>query len=264
MVLFLISVVSGEGREVRYFGQADLPALPGAGFGAAAVASLATALFPIPFLLFSPVAGYLADRFAKHRVLLWTKCPEILVMALAAAGFALRNIPFLFVVLFLSATHSAFFSPAKYGVLPEVFDDENISSANGVLELTTDLAILIGSIAGVYIYGIFDRDLVWAGIIFTAVACLGVIAIAFAPIAPAGNRSARFVWNVASSFRSDLAETRRSSTMFYTIVGIAWFGFLGSFFLTITPVFGKSELGLTEERTGLCWRFFRLVSEPAQ
>jgi len=56
LVLFLISVVSGEGREVRY-------------------SSLATALFPIPFLLFSPVAGYLADRFAKHRVLLWTNCP---------------------------------------------------------------------------------------------------------------------------------------------------------------------------------------------
>ena len=232
LVLFLISVVSGEGREVRY-------------------SSLATALFPIPFLLFSPVAGYLADRFAKHRVLLWTKCPEILVMALAAAGFALRSIPFLFLVLFLSATHSAFFSPAKYGILPEVFDDENISSANGILELTTDLAILVGSIVGVYIYGIFDRNLAWAGIIFAAVACLGVIAIAFAPIAPAGNRNARFVWNVASSFRSDLAETRRSSTMLYTIVGIAWFGFLGSFFLTIIPVFGKSELGLTEERTGL-------------
>ena len=61
LVLFLISAVSGETRQVRY-------------------SSLATALFPIPFLLFSPVAGYLADRFAKHRVLLWTKCPEILVM----------------------------------------------------------------------------------------------------------------------------------------------------------------------------------------
>src|SRR5215467_15455527 len=93
LILFVLSIVTDETREVRY-------------------SSLATALFPIPFLLFSPVAGYLADRFAKHRVLLWTKCPEILVMALAAAGFALRSIPFLFVVLFLSATHSAFFSPA--------------------------------------------------------------------------------------------------------------------------------------------------------
>jgi acyl-[acyl-carrier-protein]-phospholipid O-acyltransferase/long-chain-fatty-acid--[acyl-carrier-protein] ligase len=232
LVLFLISAVSGETRQVRY-------------------SSLATALFPIPFLLFSPVAGYVADRFAKHRVLLWTKCPEILVMTMAAVGFALRSIPFLFVVLFLSAAHSAFFSPAKYGILPEVLEDASISSANGVLELTTDLAILIGSISGVYIYGIFHRDLAWAGSVFTAVACLGVIAIAFAPRAPAGNRSARFAWNVVSSFGSDLAEIRRSSTVFYTIAGIAWFGFLGSFFLIIIPVFGKNELGLTEERTGL-------------
>ena len=154
-------------------------------------------------------------------------------------------------VLFLSAAHSAFFSPAKYGILPEVLEDESISSANGVLELTTDLAILIGSIGGVYIYGIFHRDLAWAGKVFTVVACLGVIAIAFAPRAPAGNRSARFAWNVISSFSADLAEVRRSSTMFYTIAGIAWFGFLGSFFLTIIPVFGKNELGLTEEGSGL-------------
>jgi MFS family permease len=89
LVLFMISAVSGQARQVRY-------------------SSLATALFPIPFLLFSPLAGYLADRFAKHRVLLWTKSPEILVMALAAAGFVLHSIPFLFVVLFLSATPAHF------------------------------------------------------------------------------------------------------------------------------------------------------------
>src|SRR5690349_20990628 len=135
LVLFLISAVSGEARQVRY-------------------SSLATALFPIPFLLFSPLAGYLSDRFAKHRVLLWTKVPEIVVMSMATIGFAMRSIPFLLGVLFLSATHSAFFSPAKYGILPEVFDDTSISAANGILELTTDLAILIGSIAGVYIYTI--------------------------------------------------------------------------------------------------------------
>jgi len=232
LVLLLMMVVSGEAREVRH-------------------ARLATALFPIPFLLFSPLAGYLSDRFAKHRVLLWTKCPEVLVMTLATIGFALRSIPFLFVVLFLSATRSAFFSPAKYGTLPEVFEDKDISEANGILELTTDLAIVAGSIAGVYVYSVFQQHLVHAGIVLVVVACLGAVAIAFAPKAPAGNRGAHFAWNVLTSFHSDLAEVGPGSTLYYTVVGIAWFAFLGSFFLTVVPLFGTSVLHLSQPRTGL-------------
>jgi MFS family permease len=195
LVLFLISVVSGEARQVRY-------------------SSLATALFPIPFLLFSPLAGYLSDRFAKHRVLLWTKCPEILVMALATIGFALQSIPFLFVVLFLSATHSAFFSPAKYGILPEVFEDKDISAANGILELTTNVAILIGSIGGVCIYSLFQNDLAKAGLVYVAIACLGTAAIWFVPRASAGNRKARShgMWSVPSLLISPKSGAARRCT----------------------------------------------------
>lgn len=232
LVLFLMTVVSAEARELRY-------------------SRLATAIFPIPFLLFSPLAGYLSDRFAKHRVLLWTKCPEVLVMTLATIGFGLSSIRFLFVVLFLSATRIAFFSPAKYGILPEVFEDKDISEANGIVELTTYLAIPAGSIAGVYFYSVFRQHLADAGIVFVVVACLGTVAIAFAPKARAGNRDAHFAWNVVNSFHSDFAEVWRGSTLYYTVVGIAWFGFLGSFFLNVVPVFGRSELRLSGERTGL-------------
>ena len=126
-----------------------------------------------------------------------------------------------------------------------------ISAANGILELTTDLAILIGSIIGVYVYSLFASNLTHAGLVFVTIACLGTMAILFVPRAPAGNREANFAWNVFGSFGLDFAEVRRSSTLFYTVVGITWFGFLGSFFLTVIPVFGKSELGLSEARVGL-------------
>lgn len=232
LVLFMLAAVTGEAREVR-------------------LTSMAAALVPVPFLLFSPLAGYLADRFAKHRVLLWTKCPEIVAMALAATGFYFRSIPFLLFVLFFTSTHSAFFSPAKYGILPEVFDDRDLSSANGILELTTDLAILIGSVAGVYIYHAFTADLARGAIVFVGIACAGTVAIVFAPAAPAGNRAARFVWNALGSFRADFAEVRRNPVLYYAVLGIAWFGFLGSFFLTIIPVFGKSALGLSETAAGM-------------
>src|SRR5229473_5882917 len=149
LVLFVLSVISGEARQLRY-------------------SSLTTALYPVPFLLFSPLAGYFADRFTKHRVLFWTKCPEIIAMTLATIGFYLASIPFLLFVLFFTATHSSFFSPAKYGILPEVFVDKDLPVANGVLELTTDLAILIGSIAGVYAYSLFRPNLAHAGLVFLA------------------------------------------------------------------------------------------------
>jgi acyl-[acyl-carrier-protein]-phospholipid O-acyltransferase / long-chain-fatty-acid--[acyl-carrier-protein] ligase len=232
LILIVLSKVAGEASQVRY-------------------SSLATALFPIPFLLFSPLAGYVADRFPKHRVLLCAKLPEVVAMALATIGFHWGSIPFLFFVLFFAATQAAFFSPAKYGILPEVFNDVDISAANGILELTTDLAILIGSVVGVYIYSLFSSNLTAAGIVFVAIACLGAIAIMFVPRAPAGNRDANFAWNVFASFSRDYAEVRNNATLFYTLVGITWFGFLGSFFLTVIPVFGKSELGLSEAGTGL-------------
>src|SRR5216683_1357103 len=166
-------------------------------------------------------------------------------------AFKITLVLFVLSVLFFTATHSSFFSPAKYGILPEVFVDKDLPVANGVLELTTDLAILIGSIAGVYAYSLFRPNLAHAGLVFLAVACIGTVATVFVPRAPAGNRDARFVWNVFDSFRADLAEVSRVPALYYTVLGIAWFGFLGSFFLTVIPVFGENVLGLSEERVGL-------------
>jgi acyl-[acyl-carrier-protein]-phospholipid O-acyltransferase/long-chain-fatty-acid--[acyl-carrier-protein] ligase len=238
LILFVLATVSGEARQVRY-------------------SSIGTALVPLAYLMVSPIAGYFTDRFPKHRVLLWTKAPEIAAMVLATVGFYLRNLPFLYVVLFLIAARTAFFSPAKFGILPEVFDDATLSSANGILELVRDLAILIGSLLGVTVYSLFASNLTNAGLVFLTIACVGTLAIGFAPRAPAGNQQAHFVWNVVSSFRRDYAEVRGNPTLYYTLVGIAWFGFITSFFLTVVPVFAKNELGLDETRVGL---LFALLS----
>ncbi len=230
LILFVLSMVTGEARQVRY-------------------SSLATALIPLPYILFSPLAGYLADRFPKHRVLLWTKAPEIISMLLAAVGFYLRSLPFLYFVLFLVASRAAFFSPAKFGILPEILSDAGISAANGILELVSDIAILVGSLLGVYAYSLFASNLANAGLVYVAIAGLGTVAILFVPRTPSGHPGAEFAWNVLRSFGRDYAEVRGNPTLFYTLVGITWFGFIASFFLTVIPVFGKSELGL--DRTGV-------------
>ncbi|MGH7803071.1 MAG: MFS transporter, partial [Candidatus Binatia bacterium] len=232
LILLILATVPDERTQVLY-------------------ASLAAAFFPIPFLLFSPTAGYLADRFAKHRVLLWTKAPEIVAMVLATLGFWISSLPLLLLALFLMATQSAFFSPAKYGFFPEVFSPEDLSMANGVLELATNLAILTGSIGGVLVYGAFKENLVDAGLVYVAIAVVGTFAVRFAPTAAPGNPSARFEWNVLSSAREDWREVGKSRVLFYTLFGIAWFSFLGSFFLTLIPVYGKNVLALREESAGV-------------
>jgi acyl-[acyl-carrier-protein]-phospholipid O-acyltransferase / long-chain-fatty-acid--[acyl-carrier-protein] ligase len=232
LVLLILATVSDETTQIFY-------------------SSLATAFFPIPFLLSSPIAGYFADRFPKHRVLFWTKVPEIVAMGLATLGFAGGSLPLLLLALLLMATHSAFFSPAKYGIFPEVFENQDLSLANGILELATNLAILSGSVAGVYVYSLFKGQLISAGLTYVGVALVGTTAVAFAPRAPAGNPSARFVWNLAASVASDWREMRKSRVLGYTLLGISYFGFLGSLFLTLIPVFGKNVLALGEEDAGI-------------
>lgn len=211
---------------------------------------LASALFPLPFLIFSPLAGSLADRFRKDRVLVAAKLPEIVAMGLAVFGFAAGDIPFLMGVLFLMATQSAFFSPAKYGLLPEVVDDKDLSMANGLLQMTTNLAILSGSVAGVFVYSHNKEALHRAGLVYAAVAAVGWAAVLFVPRGASGNPRARFAWNVLSSFAADWAVARRLPALFHTILGIAYFGFLGSIVLAVVPVYGRSVLALPEEACG--------------
>src|SRR4030095_7601447 len=108
-------------------------------------------LFAIPFLLFSMTGGYLADRFSKRDVTIGTKVFEIAAMLFAIFAFW-RGSPYLaFTVIFLASTQAAFFGPSKYGLLPELLPAEELSWGNGILELTTFIAIISGTVFGSYL-----------------------------------------------------------------------------------------------------------------
>ena len=111
------------------------------------LSNVAAGLFILPFVLFSGMAGQLADRFDKTLVLKAVKAFEILIMVAAGIGFGTHSIEILLAALFMMGVHSTFFAPAKYGLLPEVLADKELVGGNALIETGTFLAILLGTLA---------------------------------------------------------------------------------------------------------------------
>lgn len=209
------------------------------------LANLAGGLFILPFVLFSGIAGQLADRYDKALVLKIVKGCEILIMAIAATGFLTRSIEILLGALFLMGTHSTFFAPAKYGLLPEVLRDSELVGGNAMLETGTFLAILLGTLAA----GLLAAESNIGQII---AALLGIAAIGFAaslaiPALPPAASSLRIDWNPWRSSWSNIRAARESRTVFLSILGISWFWFYGALLLAQLPLYSKTELGGSEE-----------------
>src|ERR1700722_5296553 len=137
--------------------------------------ALSGAVFILPFILFSGYAGQLADRYSKTRVLQITKSIEILTMALGIAALLAASMNLLLAVLFLLATQATFFSPAKYGILPEAVGAEQISRANGLLELTTFVAIVVGTSFGSALFEHWKAEPLRLGLVMLGIAVAGTL-----------------------------------------------------------------------------------------
>src|SRR5262249_29269357 len=138
--------------------------------------SLVGAVFILPFLLFSGYAGQLADVHSKRQVLIVTKSLEIGTTALGLLAFAAGRLELTYAVLFLLAVQATFFSPAKYGILPEILPDRDLSRANGVLEMSTFVAIVAGTALGGYLFEAWRGHLWLIGVLVVGVAVAGTAA----------------------------------------------------------------------------------------
>ena len=114
--------------------------------------SVGSMCFLLPFLLFAAPAGYFTDRYSKRNVMIGCKVAEIVVMILGVGVILSGNIYLMLGVLFLMGGQSAFFSPSKYGSIPEIVRPDRISAANGVIGMTTMAAIILGALAGGVLY----------------------------------------------------------------------------------------------------------------
>ncbi|MFC1856297.1 MFS transporter, partial [Thermodesulfobacteriota bacterium] len=192
--------------------------------------SIAAAFFIVPFIIFSTYAGWLSDKFSKKLVIVKTKNYEVIVMTLGLLAFLSGNIVLIFSVLFLMGAQSAFFSPAKYAILPEIVRDEELSRANGILQMFTFLAIILGTAAGDSIFQSFKPGIHKGTIVFIAVAVIGAIASRFVQNVKPANQTKRLEMNPLSSALFTLRHLRKDKPLLVTILAVSFFWFIGALF----------------------------------
>jgi acyl-[acyl-carrier-protein]-phospholipid O-acyltransferase/long-chain-fatty-acid--[acyl-carrier-protein] ligase len=213
--------------------------------------ALAGAVFVIPFLLFAGPAGQLADRFSKTRVLQSTKALEIVIMLTGIAALLAHRIDLLLLVLFLLALQANFFSPAKYGILPEMMPEAQLARANGLLELTTFVAIVVGTSFGTLLFEHWQSEPLKIGLTLLGIALVGSMCSLFITRVPASGSHERFRLNPFHEVVVGIRVLRGRQTMWLTVVGISWFWFVGGLFQLSLLLVGKETLHASETRVGL-------------
>jgi 1-acyl-sn-glycerol-3-phosphate acyltransferase len=205
--------------------------------------NLAPALFIIPFFLFSATAGQLAEKFEKTRIIRAVKLFEIVAMSIAAVGFYTHHTTLLLLVLFLMGLHSTVFGPIKYAILPQALAPTELVGGNGLVEMGTQLAMLVGMIAGNSLMLIAGAGPVAASAATVGVAVTGYLVSRQIPPAPATAPALKFNWNPFSETVQVLRITRADRAVFNAVLGISWFWFFGTVLVAQLPIYTRETLG---------------------
>jgi 1-acyl-sn-glycerol-3-phosphate acyltransferase len=200
------------------------------------------ALFILPFVLFSATSGQLADKLEKSRLIRFVKTLEIAIMAAAGLGFMTTNAALLLGCVFMMGLHSTLFGPVKFAYLPQHLDERELTGGNGMVEMGTFVAILLGSLAGGLLVAIPQ-----VGHTAVAIACFGVAlagraAAQAVPHSPATDPQLRINWNPFSETWRNLMLARQDIVVFRSLLGISWMWFFGAVFLANFPAFAKTVL----------------------
>jgi len=206
--------------------------------------NIAAGLFILPFFLFSPIAGQLADKYEKSLLIRRVKQLEILIMLFAAIAFYFESLELLIAILFLMGTQSSLFGPVKYSLLPQALKSEELVGGNAMVEFGTFLAILFGLISSVFIVGI-GTDMLSLAVVF--VALTGYLVSRSIPTLPPAAPELKVSFNLPKQTLNILRDARQNRTVFYSILGISWFWFVGVTYITQLPNYVRYELGGNEQ-----------------
>ena len=200
------------------------------------------ALFILPFLLFSATSGQLADKYSKTTVMRLVKSLEIAIMLVGAVGFFSANAALLLLCVFLMGCHSTLFGPVKYAYLPQVLSHHELTGGNGVVEMGTFVAILLGNVVGGLLVAIPDIGPQSVAFACVAMAVLGRWVAGQIPALDATDPALRINWNPVTETWRNLRLAREDLPVFHALLGISWMWFFGAVFLSEFPAFAREVL----------------------
>ncbi|PZU28106.1 MAG: glycerol acyltransferase [Stenotrophomonas sp.] len=206
--------------------------------------NLAPALFILPYFLFSALAGQIAEKLEKQKLIVITTTMEIVVMSLAAVGFLTQNMPVLLVALFCTGLQSTLFGPVKYSVLPSILKPEELTGGNGLVEMGTSISILTGMIAGGMIFALAGaHGPIVAAVAIIALAMIGNFTARMIPRVDAGAPELKINWNPISESLVVLRLAKKQKAVRNAILGVSWFWFFGTVLTSQLPTYAVVNLG---------------------
>ncbi|HKF73231.1 MAG TPA: MFS transporter [Stellaceae bacterium] len=213
--------------------------------------SLTGAVFLAPYLMFSGYAGHVADAFDKRRVLIAVKACEIAIMALALVALIGGRIELLLPVLFLLGAQATFFSPAKYGIVPEILPEAAWPRANGLLEMSRYAAVILGTaLGGMVLLWWGDRPAV-LGTLMLAIATVGYAASRRISAVPRPAADKRFRLNPWGEVAAGVRRLASCPKLMSAVAGLCFSEFVGALVLLDMLLVGKETMGLDDGSTSL-------------
>jgi 1-acyl-sn-glycerol-3-phosphate acyltransferase len=200
------------------------------------------ALFILPFLLFSATSGQLADKYPKEKLIRFVKLLEIAIMGLAAWGFVTTNVPKLLACVFLMGLHSTLFGPVKFAYLPQHLNERELTGGNGMVEMGTFVAILLGQVVGGLLIAVPGSGATWVAGACIALAVLGWAAAQAVPASPSTDPQLTINWNPFTETWRNLKLAHGNVVVFRSLLGISWMWFFGAVFLSMFPAFARDVL----------------------
>ncbi len=203
---------------------------------------ISTIMFAIPFLLFGPWSGYLSDKYSKTTVMRVVKIFEIVIMVFGAMAFYLESISLMFIMLFLMASQSTFFSPAKYGYIPEACSLAAVSRANGWVEMSTFLSIILGTAVTGFLLSYHDNNAAVTSLYCVGVAVLGTITVFMIPRIPAAGVTKPFPLNPFTELGRELKFLKAQKGLWLAALANSYFWLVGLLFQTNILIYGDRML----------------------
>lgn len=218
--------------------------------------NLAALLFILPFFIFSATAGQIADKYERSKLIRGIKILEILIMLIATLGFMFGSLWLLIFALFLMGTHSTFFGPIKYAILPDILNKDELVQGNAIFQSGTSIAILIGMVLGGAIIFWSQGEMLWISLTVLVIAIVGYLCSRYILPQPIPDAKLAVDWNFLHTSIDTLRYAKSLPTVFLVLLGNSWYWFYGATFLTQIPLLAKQYLHGSENVASLLLMLF--------